>query len=89
MNKLIMLTAVTMFSVSMTSIAFADNSVNGNGEGLEHSLNSNTCVNAGGGNGGEFGSFCLNVIPHGELDPGQSGLHNQAPEAGKCGELKC
>jgi hypothetical protein len=81
--------AVTMFSVSMTSIAFADNSVNGNGEGLEHSLNSNTCVNAGGGNGGEFGSFCLNVIPHGELDPGQSGLHNQAPEAGKCGELKC
>jgi len=56
MKTLIMLTAVTMLSVSMASAALAG-AEGTPGQGFEHSLNSNTCSNAGAGNGGEFGGF--------------------------------
>jgi hypothetical protein len=79
MKTLIMLTAVTVFSVTMTSIAFAG-AEGTPGQGFEHSLNSNTCFNAGAGNGGEFGSSCPPIEVFRERDPGQSGSHNQAPE---------
>jgi hypothetical protein len=88
MKTLIMLTAVTMLSVSMASAALAG-AEGTPGQGFEHSLNSNTYSNAGAGNGGEFGASC-NFEIFRERDPGQSGLHNQAPELGKiCGEKAC
>ena len=85
----VVFSAIFMSATLLASPAFADNGANGNGQGFENSLNFNACLNAGAGNGGEFGTVCgIIAVPHGELDPGQS-QNNQAPEAGKCGELKC
>ena len=87
MNKLIVPMAVTMYSLLMVSTAFAkvecalcpppiDDGVNG--LGFEHSGNTNTCLNAGAGNGGEFAG--CNFYNNGtERDPGQS-QNNLAPE---------
>ena len=76
MNKLILATTVVMFSLSMASTAFADGA-NGEGKGFENSGNGNACVNAGGGNGGEFD--CGRSETRLDVDPGNS-EKNQAKE---------
>jgi hypothetical protein len=84
MKSLIMLTAAAMVSMSMASTAFAG------GVGFENSGDVNACLNAGAGNGGESVGLtgCLSagdersLFPRvgEELDPGNSGAHNNAPQ---------
>jgi hypothetical protein len=88
MNKLIVPIAVATFSVTMALPAFADNPGNP-GQGFENSENPNACLNAGAGNGGEFGNCSAldNEARAGrrlDQDPGNSGGNNNAPPVPPC-----
>jgi hypothetical protein len=84
MNKLMVSTAVIMFSLSMSSTVFAGEN------GFANSGNINACLNSGAGNGGESTLSCSsggNEI--GGNDPGNSAGHNNAPPAPPSKPILC